>query len=241
MHQIITRLTNLSTKIYNICQNKIYIPTICILCDTYSCKYQIICDDCANLLTPLKHACTICSKPLSLTSLEICADCYQTPPAYTKVYCAFLYEEPLKTIIHNFKYHRALYFSDFLTKLMLKTTINQNEIGVIIPTPLSKQRMLSRGYNQAAILGKSIAKSLKAPYADNYLYKTINTPNQVTVSGEQRKQNLKNAFLCKKFEYPIVTIVDDILTTGSTAHAMALALKAKGVTRVNILCCARAY
>jgi len=253
MPSIITCLTKLSTKLYYICQNKVYIPTICVLCDTYGSKNKIICDNCYNLLGRIEHACVICNKPLLTDYVEMCADCYKMPPAYDKVYCAFLYEEPLKTIIQNFKYHRALYFSDFLIKLMLKAIINKHELGLIIPTPLSLQSMQSRGYNQAAILAKSIAKTLKIPYADGYLHKTINTPNQAKISGDARRKNLENAFSCKRIgiwpkfstknygEYPIVTIIDDILTTGSTAHAMALTLKENGVERVNIWCCARAY
>ncbi len=236
---IITRLTNLSTKIYNICQNKIYIPVACVLCDKYNSNYQTICDNCYSLLTPLNNGCSQCRKPLTSISQKLCPNCQQNPPAFAKVYTAFQYEEPLKMLIHNFKYHRNLYLTSFLTELMLKAPVQPAELGLIIPAPLSKKSMQTRGYNQAAILAKAIAKKLKVPYEDNYLQKIINTPNQVAISGVQRRNNLNNAFTCNKSNYQTITVVDDILTTGSTAHAMANTLKASGVEQVNIWCCAR--
>lgn len=241
MNTIITCLKNLSTKIYNTCQNKTYIPIACILCDKYNSKHQMICDDCYNLLTILGHACTQCSKPLCSTSQKLCADCQQNPPAYTKVFTAFLYEEPLKMLIHNFKYHGNIFLTSFLTELLLKAPISQTDLGLIIPTPLSKKSMQNRGYNQSAILAKSIAKKLKTPYSDNYLQKIINTPKQVSITGYQRRNNLNNAFKCIKSNYKTITVIDDLLTTGSTANAIASTLKTNGVETINIWCCARAF
>ncbi len=212
----------------------------CILCEQYN-KQQIICKNCYKLLTPIGHACKYCSKPLISKSQNICSECQKEPPAYTKMYTKFQYEEPLKMLIHKFKYHNSLYLTSLLTEIMLKAPINYDEVGLIIPVPLSKNRIRQRGYNQAAILAKSIAKKLKAPYSDNYLRKIIDTPNQVEITGEHRRKNLKNAFIISpKYNYQTVTIIDDIFTTGSTANEIALTLKANGVNKVNVWCCARA-
>lgn len=237
---IITYFKKLATVSNKICQNKIYIPTICILCEKYHSKYQVICDNCYKLLTPIGHSCDICCKPLSSIYQSICADCNKNPPAFTKVFSAFVYEEPLKTLIHNFKYHRGLFVTSLLVELLLKAPINQNDLGLIIPTPLSKNSIKNRGYNQAAILANKIAKKLKTPYANDYLRKIINTPKQVSISGIARRNNLNNAFACSNSNYKTITIIDDILTTGSTAHAMAQTLKNCGVEKVYIWCCARA-
>ena len=237
---IISYVSNLSIKIYNICKNKIYIPSPCLLCDSFSNTYKIICENCYQLLNKLGHACAQCAQPLVSLSQEICSVCQQDSPAFNKVYTAFQYDELLKILIHSFKYHKGLYLTNFLTELMLEAPINQSELGLIVPTPLSKRRMRFRGYNQAAILAKSISKKINAPYADNYLQKIIDTPSQAAITGPQRHKNLKNAFKCNEIPYDTVTVIDDILTSGSTANEIAITLKSSGVKRVNIWCCARA-
>ena len=101
------------------------------------------------------------------------------------------------------------------------------------------KRLKQRGFNQAAILTKLLARKLNIPYDLTSCQKIINTEPQASLDGEQRQKNLRKAFRCKPLPYEHVTLIDDLLTTGCTANELALTLKKTGVKRVDIWCCAR--
>lgn len=101
------------------------------------------------------------------------------------------------------------------------------------------QRIKQRGYNQAAILAKALAKKLKLPCDLLHCQKIINTPPQASLDREQRHKNLHQAFRVRTLPYQHVALIDDLLTTGSTANELALTLKKAGIQRVDVWCCAR--
>lgn len=102
------------------------------------------------------------------------------------------------------------------------------------------KRLKARGFNQAAVLTKLLSRHLNIPYDLYCCQKRINTASQASLDGEQRRKNLRNAFYASTLTYKHVMLVDDLLTTGSTANEIAYTLKSAGVWRVDICCCARA-
>lgn len=237
---IIAQLHSLSTRVYKFCRNKLQLPVVCILCNNYLTERNVICENCYELLPKLDYVCEICCSPLNNAEQAVCNECRDNRPSFNKVYSAFLYEEPLQTLIHNFKYHNALFLQKFLTDLLSEAVPPNITNSVIIPVPLSKQRLKQRGYNQAALIAKCLAKQIKVPYSDKYLQKTIHTPNQVELSKNQRKKNLINAFVCKKIKHKNVVLVDDIVTTGSTVNEISKILYMQGAENVDVYCIARA-
>jgi ComF family protein len=109
----------------------------------------------------------------------------------------------------------------------------------LIPIPMHPKKLKQRGFNQAAILAKSLARRLKIPYDLNSCQKIINTDPQASMDGEKRQTNVRGTFSVKPLPYQHVTLIDDLLTTGSTANELARVLKKSGVQRVDIWCCAR--
>ena len=109
----------------------------------------------------------------------------------------------------------------------------------IIPVPMHPQRIKLRGFNHAAILARSLAKKLQLPCDVTSCQKIINTAAQASLDGEQRQKNLRHAFRTKKLPFQHVALIDDFLTTGSTANELALTLKQAGVKKVDVWCCAR--
>ncbi len=109
----------------------------------------------------------------------------------------------------------------------------------LIPVPMHPQRIRHRGFNQAAILTKLLAKKLQLPCHINSCKKIINTAQQASLDGKQRQKNLRHSFKAKKLPYQHVALVDDLLTTGATANELAFTLKKAGVQQVDIWCCAR--
>ncbi len=101
------------------------------------------------------------------------------------------------------------------------------------------QKIRSRGFNQAAILARSLAKILKIPCDLTCCQKIINTLPQASLEKKERQSNLKNAFRATPVPYKHIALIDDLLTTGSTANEVAFTFKKIGVEQVDVWCCAR--
>ena len=114
------------------------------------------------------------------------------------------------------------------------------DIEAVTCVPIHWQRWYLRGYNQGAILGKSIAEELKLPFIVHGLRRKLNTPSQTGLSRIQRVENLKDSISCSKalLKYQHVLIVDDVLTTGATVEACTLAIHDKSNIKVSLACLA---
>ena len=106
---------------------------------------------------------------------------------------------------------------------------------ILIPVPLEKRKLKWRGFNQAEEIGKELSKFLKISLLNNVLAKIKETPPQVELSDEERKENIKGVFLVKNGELirnRKILLVDDIYTTGSTLEECAKVLKEAGAKEI---------
>lgn len=176
-----------------------------------------------------------------------CDDCLGrlSPPLKNKVALAvWSYDEPLvRKIIWKLKYSGLASLAAELAPHLLNNILEEvseraafsGQKILVVPVPLSKQRLKERGYNQAARLAQSLAQLLPAhlEYAPRLLVKVKDTPSQVTMKSRQaRLQNLRGAFAvtdANQAENRTVLIIDDVLTTGATIEEVARTLKAAGV------------
>ena len=211
----------------------------CYMCNHLHVGQQCICQDCYELFVPIGPACQRCARPLSDSGL-VCGYCLSVPQALDNVYTAFRFEGPLRQLLHDFKYNEKLNLTKLLVTMMHHALDSTYTTECIIPIPMHRKRLRQRGYNQAAILAKEISKRLNIPYNTNCCKKIIHTAAQAGLKKTQRELNLKHAFACKPLHYKHVTLIDDLITTGSTANAVARELKNSGVDRVDLLCVARA-
>ncbi|WP_371744922.1 ComF family protein [Methylobacter sp. S3L5C] len=121
----------------------------------------------------------------------------------------------------------------------LKQTTQRPDL--ILPVPLHKIRYQQRGFNQAIEIAKTVAKELKIPLDLNSCIKHRDTPHQTALTAKQRRKNIKNAFsIINPIHAQHIAILDDVMTTGSTAHELAYLLKKAGVDQVDVWVCARA-
>lgn len=216
------------------------LPAICSLCQQYHTSRLAICTECDALLTPLGPACRYCAEPLPDSSFLVCGRCIQKKPAIDAVLTAYRFEEPLRTLLHAFKYREGLHLLSYLaTRMEDALPTHPYPTECLIPVPMHPKRLRQRGFNQAAELAKYLSRRLNIACPISLCQKRINTAPQAQLTAHARRKNLAHAFIAKPSHYQHVTLIDDLLTTGSTANELARVLKQQGVARVDLWCCAR--
>ena len=119
-----------------------------------------------------------------------------------------------------------------------------HDTDVIIPVPLSKKRFLERGFNQAAVLARILAKRANIGYDEQSLIRTVHTPtHRAAMDRKARELTVKNAFEVKRaklIENKNILLIDDVFTSGATVSFCAKALKKKNAGKVYVLTVARA-
>ena len=216
------------------------LKTPCALCRRLHHGKFSVCAFCENTLMPLGPACTHCATPLFGTKALICGHCIKKKPTLDYVFAAYRFEEPLRTLLHDFKYRENLHLGKFLISLMQKSHADEPyQTECLIPVPTHKKRLQKRGFNHTVILAKHLAKQIQRPCLISHIQKIIDTPSQAKLDAAARRRNLQNTFQFKPLSYKHVTLVDDLITTGSTANELAFQLKAQGVERVDLWCIAK--
>lgn len=226
-------------KIASISQ-RLRLPSICALCNQYHREHRAICTKCLHYFKPTGIACRHCAHPLPDGDFLICGHCCKKKPHVDEVIAAYHFEEPLRTLLHEFKYHEGLYLGSFLADLIVNTLPSHAKTTqCLIPVPMHPKRLRQRGFNQAVELAKQLGHILKLPCDLHHCIKITNTAPQASLNAKQRRKNLQHAFQIKPLPYQHITLVDDLFTTGSTVNELAKALKQQGVAQVDVWCCAR--
>jgi ComF family protein len=227
-------------KIASIAQ-KLYPPSICTLCNQFHRTEVALCELCLQSLVPLNFHCQYCANPLPHSESLICGACIRNKPYFDETWVNYSFEEPLRGLIHQFKYHQQLYLAKLLCTLMMMAKPENSSLPeCLIPIPMHPSRIKDRGFNQAAILAKMLSKRFAIPWNISHCQKKINTKPQAGLNGKERQTNLKGAFIIQPLPYKHVALIDDLVTTGSTANEMARLLKETGVEKVSVWCCAKA-
>ncbi|MFY7697979.1 MAG: ComF family protein [Legionella sp.] len=217
------------------------IPSPCVLCKQYHQNRLAVCLDCSQLLKPITSCCNYCALPLPKSDFMICGLCIKKPPYFDHTFAAFHFAEPLRSLLHKFKYNEGLYLTNFLGAMMLTRMPEKIAYSeCLIPVPLHPKRLHERGFNQTLELCKYLTRQLKIPYDFSICHKIKQTKPQAGLNNQQRKSNLRGSFMATPSRYQHVTLVDDLMTTGSTANELAKTLKKQGIARVDVWCCARA-
>jgi ComF family protein len=167
-------------------------------------------------------------------------------PPYSGARAFGFYRSELARIIQALKFHGRPNLAELLAPLMASTLLESwlpSEIGLVVPVPLHRKRRRERGYNQAALLGRSLGRILALPFCGDALTRVRSTLPQVGLSDSERLRNLHHAFRCARpaaIAGLHVLLIDDVLTTGSTVASAAAALLEGGASRVSVLAVARA-
>lgn len=203
-----------------------------------------LCRYCYTQFELNENRCICCAQPLEeLTSANaVCGRCQQKPPEFDHVYAPFLYIGNLRYLIMTLKFNAQHKHARLLAQLLicrLNDTIALPEC--LIPVPLHSIRYQQRGFNQAIEIANNLSTQLNIPSISTACVRIRDTAHQTGQSAKHRQKNLKKAFdVVKPLNAKHVAIIDDVMTTGSTANELAAALKKQGVSRVDVWVCGRA-
>lgn len=220
-------------------------PYRCLLCgDPQDSQARAIdlCHRCRDALAKNSSPCESCGLPIPVdASNRLCTHCIQRRPTYDQITAPYLYQAPLDGFVTRLKFQGRLNYGPLLADLMragLKPERPQPEI--LLPAPLHSKRLQERGFNQAAEVTRWLSKRLEIPWSADLLQRVRYTKAQSGLDRKQRHQNVRGSFLFRPdINYRHIAIIDDVVTTGATAEAMASAVKAEGIETVEIWALAR--
>jgi ComF family protein len=182
--------------------------------------------------------------------VSVCGACLINPPPYTRVFAALDYAYPWDGLITHFKFHAALDLAPTLCLQMLAqrdfhhAASNTLPLSLLLPMPLSVERLRERGYNQAWELARRLAGALRCPADAHLLLRIKHTPQQISLPRAQRVSNVRAAFAVEprrlsEVRGAHITLVDDVMTTGATAAEAARTLLQAGAAEVHVWVAAR--
>jgi ComF family protein len=218
----------------------------CLLCDEPCDNLLALCSDCEAELPWLAEHCLNCALPLPCAGLT-CGACLKRPPSFTRVEAAWRYSFPLDALINRFKHQARWPLGRLLAELLshhLQHAFSEGlaKPDLLLAVPLSRQRLRQRGFNQAQMLANWLSHSLQLPQASELLVRRHDGPAQQLLSAAERKRNLRKAFTLTDpaaVQGRHIALIDDVLTTGATAEAIARLLGKAGASRVDVYCLAR--
>jgi len=202
-----------------------------------------LCPACQDSLPWAESQCARCALPLSATAVEaLCGRCQTTPPAFEVCLSPFRYQTPLDHLLQGLKFNGRLAQARLLGELMADWlgAVMESPPDQLIPVPLHTERLRARGFNQAIELARPIARRLALPLSPHSVRRILPTPPQSDLSRKQRLKNIRGAFEVVQPMSGHVAIIDDVMTTGSTADELAKALLRAGAERVDVWVCTRA-
>ena len=223
------------------------LPPVCVLCGAegirQSSHVRDLCPACQQALPWGGSQCARCALPLSASATEaLCGRCQTNPPAFELCLSPFHYQAPLDHLLQGLKFNGRLEQARLLGELMADwlASVVENTPDRLIPVPLHAARLRERGLNQAVELARPIAKRLGLPLDLDSVRRTVATSPQSDLSRKQRLKNIRGAFEVVEAVSGHVVIIDDVMTTGSTAHELAKTLLRAGADQVDVWVCARA-
>ncbi len=204
-----------------------------------------VCPGCLKKLRfPSGTLCSQCGKPIAETE-TFCGNCRDKAYTYLNGRAALLYNGVMQESIARFKYGGRREYGVFFGKLLWERQeewIRRIAPDVLVPVPLHRSRFRKRGYNQAQVLAKELARHAGVPVADDLLVRVQNTLPQKELTGREREINLQHAFamnirIRRLYEnIKCVILIDDIYTTGSTAEMCSRILQEAGIDQIYVLC-----
>jgi len=223
-------------------------PRYCVLCGMRSRRPLALCEACEEEIPRNRPACPRCALPMA-SATETCGACLRKPPPLRFALAARIYAEPVSSMVRAFKFGGDFSMPAVLAQLMAPAVAHglgrEARPDYLVPMPLHWWRRWRRGFNQSELLARALVRhpelqSMELRVHPGLCGRIRHTPAQTGLAAEERRRNMRDCFRC---ESPLaglhLAIVDDVMTTGASANALAEALLGAGAERVDLWCCAR--
>lgn len=228
----------------------VFFPEDCRICNAALVEISRVpvCTRCLESVSPLEtgHFCARCQTPFlndrPLDEQGLCALCAIGVNRFDSCHSYGSYDGALRELIHLFKYEAVTPLAGRFGALLSRVAPRDRAFDAVVPMPLHWWRHWRRGFNQAELLGRELARRMGIPLARVVKRRKL-TATQTGLTSAARRRNVVGAF--RVFAHRDVAgkrllLVDDVLTTGATVNACAAALKAAGASYVAVLTLARA-
>ncbi len=194
------------------------------------------------------------------TGGNLCGVCIAHPPKFAATTAAFRYQFPLDRLVQDFKFNANFALLElFANALADRILTTASPPDIIIPVPLSRQRLATRGFNQSVLLAEAVAKILNMKLSattgflktvqvkTQWLEKLRDTPAQAGLALDARRRNIRGAFTLSAAATSAIAVqpnlkialLDDVMTTGATLSEAAKILKQAGASKVMAMVVAR--
>jgi len=219
-------------------------PPCCLVCRSPLSEHHLLCAACwAEVSFIRPPLCDVLGIPLPFDTggRTISAAAAARQPSYDHARAVAHFSGAMRTLVHQFKYADRHDARALFGRWLAET--GRDLVGradLIVPVPLARLRLLTRRFNQAAVLAQELSRRTGLPVAPHALKRTRTTPSQVGLTHDQRRRNVAGAFRVPSHCAPAVAdrrvlLIDDVITTGATAEACARALKRAGAAGVDVL------
>ncbi|HVS74363.1 MAG TPA: ComF family protein [Candidatus Acidoferrales bacterium] len=229
-------------------------PGPCRLCEELLTRASALplCDRCLASFQPLPgRICAVCGQPLDARAAPEgealkCRFCSAGGYGFDSARSYAVYEGALVRAIVTLKFEEITPLGSWFARRLAEVVQRGGETlaaDVVVPVPLHGDRLRERGYNQAELIARPLARRLRLPYRPVLLVRTRPRPDKLHLTLEERWESVRGAFATRpgsKVDNLRVLLVDDVMTTGATLDACARALREAGAKSVTGLTVARA-
>lgn len=227
-HQLIQRLSR-------------RLPSQCAVCHAW--PSLPVCEACVSAFAQPHHRCRTCALIIP-TGVHQCGACIVTPPPLDACLAAVTYAYPWSRLVADFKFQQRPGWAQTFAQLLRASPWVEPALDaadLVIPMPLSRQRLQDRGYNQAHVLACALDAS---KVAHGVLLRMIDTPPQRTLPRSERLQAVRHAYAVDPLQthqlaQRRIVLLDDVMTSGASLHAAARALRLAGAAHITAMVLAR--
>jgi ComF family protein len=218
------------------------LPARCAGCAEVIADVGSFCPSCWGRMEWLGNSgCQRCGLPLAGTEIDHCARCLADPPKLDRMRAVVAYDEIPRSIVLRLKYGRKVALARTMARYMTPLKGDWGSDALIVPVPLHRWRLWGRGFNQSTLVARELARSWGLETDSQILRRLNRTRPLKGLNHRQRRKAVAGAFRASgdRVKGKTVILIDDVLTSGSTAEACSRALRRAGAGRIELICWAR--